>query len=113
MCFWGRVARHNRDNWGNKGSEIQTCCVSFGFVFSRFELWSGTGIRRFAALALATSGTRAQAVAVKEYLAAGSSLTRTALLLATCKLGKDERKYLRRGLNLQDFFEKICAEAKI
>jgi integrase len=64
-----------------------------------FRETSSDGIRRFAALALATSGTRAQAVAVKEYPAAGSSLTRTALLLATCKLGKDERKYLRRGLN--------------
>ena len=55
-------------------------------------------VRRFAALALARSGSRAQALGVREYLSTGSPLCRTAMLLATANLGKDERKHLRTSL---------------
>lgn len=70
-------------------------------------------IRRFAALALASSGTRSQALALKEYLATGSPLTRTAILLATSNLGKDERKYFRTSLKLSDPLEKLCAQSSL
>jgi hypothetical protein len=65
-------------------------------------------LRRFAALALRTSGNRAQVIHVKQYLSSASSLCRTALMLASSKMGVDERKYLRQSLRLHDFFEKIC-----
>jgi hypothetical protein len=67
-------------------------------------------VRRYAALALASSGRRTEAVAMKDYLPSGSPLCRTAMLLATSKLGNDERKYLKRGLGLTDPLEKLCAE---
>ena len=50
-------------------------------------------------------------VAIKEYLNSGSSLSRTAMLLATAKLGTDERKFLKKSLRLSDPLEKYCAEA--
>jgi hypothetical protein len=68
-------------------------------------------VRRFAALALGTSGSRAQVVHVKQYLATASSLCRTGLMLATSKMGKDERNYLRQSLRLHDSFEKLCIAA--
>lgn len=68
-------------------------------------------VRRFAALALGTSGSRAQVIQVKQYLASASSLCRTALMLASAKMGKDERKYLRQSLRLHDSFERLCMTA--
>jgi hypothetical protein len=65
-------------------------------------------VRRFAALALGTSGSRAQVIHVKQYLPSASSLCRTSLMLATAKMGRDERKYLRQSLRLHDSFEKLC-----
>lgn len=65
-------------------------------------------VRRFAALALCVSGTRAQVIHVKQYLQSASSLSRTALMLATAKMGRDERKYLKQSLRLHDSFERLC-----
>ena len=78
-----------------------------------FHETSSDAVRRFAALALATSGTRAQALAIKDYLASASSLCRTAMLLATAKLGKDERQYFGKSLQLSDSLEKLCIKASI
>jgi hypothetical protein len=49
----------------------------------------------------------------KEYLSAGSSLCRTAMLLATAKLGKDERKHFSKSLQLNDSLEKLCVATSI
>ncbi len=76
-----------------------------------FRETSSDAVRRFAALALATSGTRAQALAIKDFLASASSLCRTAMLLATAKLGKDERQYFGKSLQLSDSLEKLCIKA--
>jgi hypothetical protein len=65
-------------------------------------------VRRFAALALGTSGSRAQVIHVKQFLPSASSLCRTSLMLATSKMGPDERKYLRQSLRLHDPFERLC-----
>lgn len=65
-------------------------------------------VRRFAALALGASGTRAQVIHVKQYLQSASSLCRTAMMLASAKMGQDERKYLKQSLRLHDSFEKLC-----
>jgi len=78
-----------------------------------FQETSSGAVRRFAALALATSGTRAQALAIKDYLASASSLCRTAMLLATARLGKDERRYFGKSLQLSDSLEKLCIKATI
>jgi reverse transcriptase-like protein len=65
-------------------------------------------VRRFAALALKGSGTRAQVIQVKQYFSSSSSLCQTALMLATAKMGSDERKYLKQSLRLHDSLEKLC-----
>jgi Reverse transcriptase (RNA-dependent DNA polymerase) len=78
-----------------------------------FREASSDAVRRFAALALATSGSRSQAVALKEHLSEGSPLCRTAMLLATAKLGVDERKHLKSSLSLKDPLEKLCISEKI
>lgn len=69
---------------------------------------SSDTVRRYASLALASVGTRAEAVALREYLPTGSALSRTAMLLATRRLGRDERKHLRQSLRLTDSLEKLC-----
>lgn len=68
-------------------------------------------IRRYAALALRTCGTRAQAVEVFRYISTASPLTRTAILMATARMGNDERKYSRKALRLTDTFELRCMTA--
>src|SRR5262249_9670390 len=65
-------------------------------------------VRRYAALALATAGTRAEVLTVKHNLQAASHLCRTAMMMATSKMGRDERKYLRQSLRLHDTLEKLC-----
>jgi hypothetical protein len=68
-------------------------------------------IRRYAALALRVCGTRAHAIEVSRYISMASPLTRTAILMATARMGNDERKYLKRGLRLTDTFELRCMTA--
>ena len=51
--------------------------------------------KRYAALAIATSGTRAEALAIRQHMAGASSLLRLAILAASAKLGGDERKHWR------------------
>jgi hypothetical protein len=70
-------------------------------------------IRRFAALALAKSGSRPQVVAIKQYFSSASSLSRSAILFATAKLGTDERKFLKKSLRLSDHLEKLCADSRL
>jgi hypothetical protein len=41
-------------------------------------------------------------------LNSASPLSRTAILLATARMGLDERRYLRKSLQLTDSFEKLC-----
>jgi hypothetical protein len=78
-----------------------------------FRETSSDVVRRFAALGLARCGSRAQALVTKEYFSAGSSLCRTAMLLATAKLGKDERKHFSKSLQLNDSLEKLCVATSI
>jgi hypothetical protein len=73
-----------------------------------FQQTNSDVVRRFAALALSQSGTRAQAFALKNYLASGSPLSRTAILLASAKLGEDERQHFAKGLKLTDSLEQAC-----
>jgi len=78
-----------------------------------FRESNSDAIRRFAALALAKSGARPQVLALKGYVSTASPLCRTAILLATAKLGPDERKYLRQSLQLSDPLERLCAQSQL
>jgi hypothetical protein len=78
-----------------------------------FRETSSDTTRRYAALALATTGARSQAMTIKEYVSKVSPLCRTAILLATARLGSDERQHLRKGLRLTDPLEQSCATAQI
>lgn len=73
-----------------------------------FRDTSSDAVRRYAALALAAVGKRSEAFALRDHFTSGSSLCRTAMLLATRKLGRDERKHLRQSLRLNDSLEKLC-----
>lgn len=66
-------------------------------------------VKRYAALALSSSGSRAHALVLKEHLSSAPPLVRTAILLATQKLGDDERSHWVRGLGLADPLERLIA----
>ncbi len=63
-------------------------------------------IKRYAALAIGNCGSRSEALAFKEHIAAATPLTRTAILIASAKLPRDERTHWRKSLTLSDPFEK-------
>jgi len=58
-----------------------------------FRTSQSPAVRRYAALALASTGSRSEAIDLKDAFTGSESLTRSALLLATKKLGADERKH--------------------
>jgi hypothetical protein len=64
-------------------------------------------VKRFAALAIHASGTRSQALAVKDQYTAASPLLRLAILFATKKLGSDERKHWRLAQGVNGSLEKL------
>lgn len=64
-------------------------------------------VKRYTALAIATGGSRAEALSVKEDFPAASDLLRLAILTASRKLGTDERKHWRQSQNLRGPIEKI------
>lgn len=63
-------------------------------------------VRRFAALALYANGSRADAMALRGDYANSSPLTRLAILLASRKLGQDERHHWKQTLQLTGTLEK-------
>jgi hypothetical protein len=100
--MWALSVFQCHENWDHADSLLRI-----------FRETSSDAVRRFAALALAKSGGRPEAVAMKEYFSAGSSLCRTAMLLATAKLGKDERKHFGKSLRISDSLEKLCLRSQI
>ena len=70
-------------------------------------------VKRYAALALSSSGSRAHVLPLKEHYGAAPPLLRTAILLASKRLGSDERKYWLRSLRLTDPLEKLVAFGQI
>jgi hypothetical protein len=60
-------------------------------------------VKRYAALAISSTGSRSEAIDLKEAFSSAEPLTRTALLLATRKLGADERNHWIKRLNLSSF----------
>ncbi len=63
-------------------------------------------IKRYAALAIGNCGSRSEALVFKEHIAAATPLTRTAILIASAKLPRDERTHWRKSLTLSDPLEK-------
>jgi len=63
-------------------------------------------VKRYAALAIGNCGSRSEAVVFKEHIAAATPLTRTAILIASARLPRDERTHWRRSLTLSDPLEK-------
>jgi len=107
---------------GNRTSEYYSIWILHLFALSRswnhaelllriFRETHSDVIRRYAALALKSCGTRAEVILVARYLQAASPLCRTAILLATSRMGVDERRHLRKSLHLLDSFEKACLHA--
>lgn len=64
-------------------------------------------IKRFASLAIHSSGSRAQALAVKDEYIAASPLLKLAILFASRKLGNDERKHWRLAQGVSGSIEKL------
>lgn len=64
-------------------------------------------IRRFAALAIHSSGSRSEALALKDEYTAASPVLRLAILFASRKLGADERKHWRLAQGVSGFIEKL------
>lgn len=64
-------------------------------------------VKRFASLAIHSSGTRAQALALKDEYPAASPLLKLAILFATKKLGNDERKHWRLAQGVSGSVEKL------
>ena len=57
-------------------------------------------VRRSAALAIALNGSRADAIEARDRFAASSPIEQLSILLATRKLGQDERRHWKRSLQL-------------
>lgn len=70
-------------------------------------------VKRYAALALSSSGSRVHALALKEHFAAASPLLRTAILIGTKSLGDDERRYWLQSLRLTDPLERVVAFGRL
>ena len=73
------------------------------------NLYQGTTsevIKRFAAIAISVCGSRAEALAMKSDLSRASSLLRLAILCASKKLGKDERKHWKLSNQTHGILEK-------
>ena len=64
-------------------------------------------IKRYAALAIAKGGSRSEALIIKNDYTASSDLMRLAILLATLKLGTDERKHWKLSVQVKGSIEKI------
>lgn len=63
-------------------------------------------IKRYAAFAIGNCGSRSEALVFKEHIASATPLTRTAILIASAKLPRDERMHWRKSLTLSDPLEK-------
>lgn len=74
-----------------------------------FTETQSNSVRRYASLALSTSGTRAEALVAMRSFRSALPLVRTSLLLASANLGRDERKFTLRSLQLHDLLERTLA----
>ncbi|HOW74734.1 MAG TPA: RNA-directed DNA polymerase [Candidatus Competibacteraceae bacterium] len=64
-------------------------------------------VRRYAALAVNTSGTRADVVSIKDDYVSASPLLKLAILVASRRLGADERKHWKQANVLNGVIDKL------
>ena len=76
-------------------------------IVELYERSTSEVVKRYAALAIAVCGNRAEAVAVKDDLHTASSLLRLGILSASNKLGKDERKHWKLANQIKGVVEKL------
>ncbi len=76
-------------------------------IIQLYQTSSSEVVKRYAALAIAKGGTRAEALVIKDDLNAASDLLRLAILEASSKLGKDERKHWKLANQINGIIEKI------
>jgi hypothetical protein len=77
-----------------------------GHLLRIFRDTQSQTVKRYAALAIGNCGSRSEALPFKQQIASATPLTRTAILIASSKLPRDERKYWRQNLGLTDALEK-------
>jgi hypothetical protein len=66
-------------------------------------------VKRYAVLALSTSGTRAESIMAMRSFRGSVPMVRTALLSASVNLGRDERRFMMKSLQLTNLLERIIA----
>lgn len=76
-------------------------------IIQLYQTTSSEVVRRYAALAIAKGGTRAEALIIKDDLNSASPLLRLAILEASNKLGSDERKHWKLANQINGKIEKV------
>jgi hypothetical protein len=71
-----------------------------------YQKYKSEVVRRYAALAIAKGGTRNEALVIKDDFSGASDMLRLAILEASKKLGKDERKHWKLSHQMKGFIEK-------
>ena len=74
-----------------------------------YQQTESQAVKRYAALALSKSGTRAEALMVMRSFRNSTPLVRSALLRASEKLGADERRFKMKSLELKNLMERLLA----
>jgi hypothetical protein len=75
-------------------------------IIQLYQTSSSEVLRRYAALAIARSGSRAEALIIKDDYAAASDMLKLSILKASNKLGKDERKHWKLAHQVNGILEK-------
>ena len=76
-------------------------------IIKLFQTTSSEVVKRYAALAIAKGGSRAEALVIKDHLNSSSDMLRLAILEASKKLGNDERKHWKLANQINGIVEKI------
>jgi hypothetical protein len=74
-----------------------------------FQETQSQAVKRYAALALSKSGTRAEALFAMRSFRNSTPLVRSALLKTSGKMGSDERKFQMKSLILENLMERLLA----
>lgn len=76
-------------------------------IINLYQRTKSEVIKRYAALAIGCGGTRAEARVIRDDFNSATDLLRLAILVASQKLGTDERKFWKRSERLKGVVEKI------
>lgn len=75
-------------------------------IIQLYQSTSSEVLKRYAALAIAKGGSRAEALIIKDDFASASDMLKLAILKASHKLGKDERKHWKLANQVNGIVEK-------